>query len=249
MNLYKFSPAILTLIIFVLAQAIGTALILSVGIESVSLFSAILMGVNVFAVLGCYFLLHNIRFSTLGDVFPIRWYPAMLAFSGGCLGALSISILTDTVELPAEVLKVSLAMSQNFWGLLALIVVGPICEEILFREAIVGEMLRRGACPWMAIIVSALAFSLTHLNLAQGLYAFPLGLMFGIIYYKTGNILLTSLLHILNNDLAAAQLNAMGEKAAEVSFAEWFGSATTAYTVMAVTGILCIILMKKLWDC
>ena len=273
LNLRKISPAILTLLIFLLAQGLGTVLVFGIGmlvspdfnialqaylsgeaqglplfeLLPISLFSLILMGVNILAVLCCYFLIHNIHFATACDFSTIRWCPGMLAIVGGFLGALSISILTESIELPDAMLQLSLAMSNNLWGLIALVIVGPITEELLFREAIEGEMLRREANPWMAILVSAIAFSIVHLNLAQGLYAFPLAVIFGIIYYKTGNIILTSVLHILNNGLAALQLYTLGEDIENISYAEWFGGQTNAYLIAALCGALCLILTAFFW--
>ena len=173
---------------------------------------------------------------------------ALLAAAAAILGAMSISILTGDLELPEAMVQISLAMSHNFWGLITIVLVGPISEELLFREAIAGEMLRRGAAPWLAIGVSALAFSAAHLNLAQGCYAFPLGILLGIIYYKTGGIVLTSLLHILNNGIVAVQLYADGTEAIETSPAEWFGSTTLAQTFMVLFGALSIALMTLFWN-
>lgn len=255
---HRLSPAILTLLVFLLAQGVGTILLLITGLLTLpdfnislgnSLFSIILMAVDILAVLCCYFSLRYIRFETALNVTLIRWRPAMLGIAGGLFGALSISFLTDNVELPDVMLQMSLAMSHSFWGLLTLVIVGPVTEELLFREAIMGEMLRRGTSPWVAIIVSALAFSTMHLNLAQGLYALPIGILFGIIYYKTGNIVLTSLLHILNNGIVAIQLHTFGEDIADISCVEWFGGGIKAYSVMVLLGVLCIALMKRFWDC
>lgn len=271
MNLKRFSPAIFTLLVFLLAQGLGSILIFGIGMLTssdfstalqaicsgttqnlygllpISIFSIILMAVNILAVLCCHFLMHNIHFATTCDVFSIRWRPGMLAIIGGFFGALSISILTESMELPDMMLQISLAMSHNIWGLFALVIVGPITEELIFREAIAGEMLRRGNNPWIAIMVSALAFSAMHLNLAQGLYALPLGIIFGIIFYKTGNIVLTSLLHILNNGIVAVQLYTMNEDIADLSFSEWFGGDLKAYAAMMFLGVLCIVLMRLFW--
>ena len=212
---HRLSPAVLTLLAFLLAQGIGTVLLIATGLLTLPdfsisydnpLLSIILMAVDILAVLCCCFILRYIRFETALNATLIRWRPAMLGIAGGMLGAISISFLTDTVEMPDMMQEMSLAMSHSFWGLLTLVIVGPVTEELLFREAITGEMLRRGANPWMAILVSALAFGAMHLNLAQGLYALPIGILLGIIYYKTGNIVLTSLLHILNNGIVAIQL-------------------------------------------
>ena len=211
-------------------------------------FSLIMMTVDILAVLGCYFLLHNIRPVTAADIHSINWRTGLLAIAAGILGAISTSILTEDVPLPDVMKQMSLEMSHNFWGIIAIVIVGPITEELLFREAIEGEMLRRGANPWTAILVSALVFSIAHFNLAQGLYALPLAIIFGIIYYKTGNIVLTSILHIINNGIAAIQLYTLGEDIEDISYADWFGGATQAYTVMLITGALCLILIKNFWD-
>ncbi len=274
MTFHRLSPAILTLLVFLLAQGLGSLLLFGIWIlvspefgeairaflsgeaeglpllelMPISVFSLILMFLDIIAVLGCHLCLHNIRFATTLDATTVRWRPALLAAAAAILGAMSISILTGGMELPEAMVQISLAMSHNFWGLITIVLVGPISEELLFREAIAGEMLRRGAAPWLAIGVSALAFSAAHLNLAQGCYAFPLGILLGIIYYKTGGIVLTSLLHILNNGIVAVQLYADGTEAIETSPAEWFGSATLAQTFMVLFGALSIALMTLFWN-
>ena len=274
MTFHRLSPAILTLLVFLLAQGLGSLLLFGIWIlvspefgeairaffsgeaeglpllelMPISVFSLILMSLDIIAVLGCHLCLHNIRFATTLDATAVRWRPALLAAAAAILGAMSISILTGGMELPEAMVQISLAMSHNFWGLITIVLVGPISEELLFREAIAGEMLRRGAAPWLAIGVSALAFSAAHLNLAQGCYAFPLGILLGIIYYKTGGIVLTSLLHILNNGIVAVQLYADGTEAIETSPAEWFGSATLAQTFMVLFGALSIALMTLFWN-
>ena len=274
MTFHRLSPAILTLLVFLLAQGLGSLLLFGIWIlvspefgeairaflsgeaeglpllelMPISVFSLILMSLDIIAVLGCHLCLHNIRFATTLDATTVRWRPALLAAAAAILGAMSISILTGGMELPEAMVQISLAMSHNFWGLITIVLVGPISEELLFREAIAGEMLRRGAAPWLAIGVSALAFSAAHLNLAQGCYAFPLGILLGIIYYKTGGIVLTSLLHILNNGIVAVQLYADGPEAVETSPAEWFGSTTLAQTFMVLFGALSIALMTLFWN-
>lgn len=274
MTFHRLSPAILTLLVFLLAQGLGSLLLFGIWILvspefgeairaflsgeaegvplleliPISVFSLILMSLDIIAVLGCHLCLHNIRFASTLDATTVKWRPAMLAAAGAVLGAMSISILTGDIELPEAMVQISLAMSHNFWGLITVVIVGPVTEELLFREAIAGEMLRRGAAPWLAIGVSALAFSAAHLNLAQGCYAFPLGILLGIIYYKTGGIVLTSLLHILNNGIVAFQLYADGTDAIETSPAEWFGSTTLALTFMALFGALSIVLMTLFWN-
>lgn len=273
MTWHKFSPLFLTLLIFLIAQGLGSFLTYAAGmlvspefnaatkaflsgnsqslppleLIPVGTFALTIIATNILAVTLCRLLLHNIRFVTTTDVASIRWQPAILGLAGGILGAISLSILTEKVEIPDNMLQLFMAMSHDFWGLLAIVIIGPVTEELLFREAIEGEMLRRQARPLTAITLSALAFSIVHLNLAQGLYAFPIGIIFGIIYYKTGNIALTALLHIINNAIVALQLNILGERITEQSYAEWFGSELMAYAVMSLLTVSSIALLTAFW--
>ncbi len=73
----------------------------------------------------------------------------------------------------------------------------PIMEELLFRKTLVSRILPYGEKK--AIFLSALAFALFHGNLNQFVYAFTLGLFFGFLYVKTGNIKITISLHMFIN--------------------------------------------------
>lgn len=275
MNWHKLSPAVLTVLVVALAQTLGSILffvaamflspefravmhafvyggsleVTSLDQTVVSSFALSLGVADILAVLVCCFLLRYVRITTTASFASINWKHAMLGIAGGVLGAISISAMEENVELSDMMKQLTLAMSHNIWGLLTIAIIGPVAEELLFREAIEGEMLRRGAKPWAAIIISALAFGIIHLNLAQGIYAIPLGIIFGIIYYKTGNVIVTSLLHILNNSFAALQLYNMNEGYDDTTIAEWLGSNTAAYALMALFGILCIVCLMLFWDC
>ena len=77
-------------------------------------------------------------------------------------------------------------------------ILGPVMEETVFRGIILGGLLKRYSNT-TAILVSALLFGIIHLNLAQFMLAFPLGLLIGYLYMKTHSIYLCMLLHGLNN--------------------------------------------------
>ncbi len=246
MNWRTLSPAIHTLLVFFFAQGLGSVLLLFVGME-VTAISLTMMVANILAVLACHFFLHNIRALTTDDVSSINWRIGLSGIAGGVFGAAGMSPLTESIELPDMMQQMSLAMSHNALGLLCIVFIGPVTEELLFREAIEGEMLRRGARPWTAILASSLAFSTVHLNLAQGIYALPLGILFGIIYYKTGNVVISSLLHIINNGVVATLLYLYGEDIQDLSLADWFGSTTYAYAFAALSGIFCLVLTTIFW--
>lgn len=56
-----------------------------------------------------------------------------------------------------------------------------------------------GIKPVWAIFWSAVFFAFIHLNPWQAVPAFILGCLFGYVYYKTGSLKLTMLMHFTNN--------------------------------------------------
>ena len=117
---------------------------------------------------------------------------------------INLTMPEGTEEMFKSIMKVS-------WGYVALGIMVPFAEEIVFRGAIqrvlqnaLGERNR-----WIAIVVSALIFGIIHLNLAQGLHAFLIGLLLGWLYSKTGSILPGFVFHWVNNTVAYLMFNLM----------------------------------------
>lgn len=82
----------------------------------------------------------------------------------------------------------------------------PVFEEWLCRGMVLRGLLTRMKPSW-AIIVSALFFALIHFNPWQALNAFIIGVVMGYVYYKTGSLALTMLIHFVNNGLAVVLSN------------------------------------------
>ena len=76
-------------------------------------------------------------------------------------------------------------------------IIAPVAEELFFRKAIIDRL--SGFHPMDAIVFSALLFGFIHGNVTQFLYAFPLGVLLGIVYWRTKNIRYTILLHMALN--------------------------------------------------
>ena len=85
--------------------------------------------------------------------------------------------------------------------LLSVSVFAPLFEEWLCRGLVLRGLLQNTG-PVTAISVSALFFAILHMNPWQALPAFILGLLFGYVYYKTGSLKLTMLMHCVNNTMA-----------------------------------------------
>ena len=85
--------------------------------------------------------------------------------------------------------------------LLSVSVFAPLFEEWLCRGLVLRGLLRKMS-PTGAICISAAFFAVLHMNPWQAIPAFALGLLFGLVYYKTGSLKLTMLMHCANNSLA-----------------------------------------------
>jgi len=75
-----------------------------------------------------------------------------------------------------------------------------ICEEILFRGFMLRAYERFGM--WKGIVITALLFSMLHLNVQNLLAPFFLGLVLGYVVYKTNSIFAGMLGHFINNAIS-----------------------------------------------
>lgn len=121
-------------------------------------------------------------------------------------------------------------LMQHPLGIISTVIMAPVVEELLFRGAIEGHLLRIWKKPAYAIIVSSLLFGLVHGNLVQAPFAFLLGLALGWIYYHTGSLLPSILMHFINNLTATLTYHLSGDP--DTTLTETFGA----------TGALCIAL-------
>lgn len=92
--------------------------------------------------------------------------------------------------------------AQPLWAVLLLMAITPaICEELAFRGFIFGGLLHQGGA-LRAIVVSALFFGFTHTLLQQSIAASLMGLVLGLIAWRTGGVLCTMIVHVINNTLS-----------------------------------------------
>lgn len=88
---------------------------------------------------------------------------------------------------------------------LAIAVMAPIVEEVLFRWGL-QNALNRYMPAWAAIAVAAFAFALVHGQPAAIPMLFIMGAVFGYLYYLSGSLKTNIALHIINNGLASLAL-------------------------------------------
>lgn len=130
----------------------------------------------------------------------------------GCLGAANIGayVLTQLLTM-LELWGVSyrifdLEMPTDSWLSMLLCasyicLIGPIFEEIIFRGLLLKAIQPFGEMT--AIIISAVAFAMFHLNPMQFPTALATGLLLGYLAVRTKSIFPSMLAHIVNNSARA----------------------------------------------
>ena len=177
----------------------------------------------------------------------ISWKKASLAIVGALMGIIAANLLNEKLDLPNLIEAEMGALCHTFWGVLAITIIGPIVEELVFREGIIGYLIRRGQHRWVAIIFSSLMFGIIHLNPAQVPFAFIMGIVLGVVYVKSHSIVLTSIIHILNNTIAVVEIIILGERANDLSYAELLGGSGIAWVYIIICTGLCVLFLLEFW--
>ena len=121
---------------------------------------------------------------------------------GGCM-VVSFILTVLAAWFPAAFKSYSQTM-DNFdasGGIIVLvytIVIGPAAEEFIFRGAIF-DRLYLGFDFWKANMLQALLFALYHMDIVQGIYAFIMGIVLGMVLKATGSIITAIITYILFN--------------------------------------------------
>ncbi|GAK10096.1 MULTISPECIES: CPBP family intramembrane glutamic endopeptidase [Geomicrobium] len=89
--------------------------------------------------------------------------------------------------------------------LLAVVVFGPIMEEILFRQVIFGKLYKHMNF-FFAAALSSLAFSVVHMEFSNILVYAGAGFAFAYVYVKSNRIIVPIIAHCLMNAWAAVPI-------------------------------------------
>ncbi len=131
---------------------------------------------------------------------------------GGAVLAIVVSIATLATAFVTEPVTALLPSMPEFLkktmesltggpvlvSLLSVSVMAPLFEEWLCRGLVLRGLLKKMKPAW-AVVVSAAFFAVLHMNPWQAVPAFILGSLFGYVYYRTGSLKLTMLMHCVNN--------------------------------------------------
>ncbi len=117
------------------------------------------------------------------------------------------SALAVVLELPDDgVSEIFMGVKDEAFAWLTLCLVGPLVEELIFREGIARQLRSLGMRTFWAALLSAAVFGVAHGNLAQAIPAIILGTALGLYYFRTNDLRLCLTAHVLNNTLAVVLL-------------------------------------------
>jgi len=187
-----------------------------------------------------------------------RFGGALLALVA-TLATLCLSLVSDSInyampQMP-QWLKDALETLTDgniFISILMASVFAPFFEEWLCRGICLRGLLHcrrkdgsRGISPVWAIVISAAFFALIHANPWQAIPAFLFGLLFGFVYYKTGSLKLTMLMHCANNTMTIvlSHIDSLGDYEFFIDFL-----GVKLYCIMAAASCILLILALKLFN-
>jgi len=230
---------------------VAVALVLKIDIVDgppPTLLGVMLILTYMLATLVCWKVLKVLEIPATFRTTGIKWGWALVAIVASVFGIMAGDLLSEQMNLPNLIENMVLDMAYNNWGILAIAVLGPIVEELIFREGVCGNLIRNGMNPWKAIWISSILFGLIHFNPAQVPFAILMGIILGMIYVKTGNIVVTSIIHILNNSFAIVLVRVLGDDAKDFSLTEWIGGNWIAGVCIIAGFSLCFYLIRMFWE-
>jgi len=122
-------------------------------------------------------------------------------------------------------------------GLFALAVLPAVFEELIFR-GIVYTGLQKKFSVKFAIIFSAILFALMHTSVQQTVYQFIIGVLLAYVFYLTGSLLASIILHFANNFIIIVINVITGNVQSTVSFTGFSDYVNVAF--MTILGIIVI---------
>ena len=85
------------------------------------------------------------------------------------------------------------------WLFLAIVVVGPIIEEILFRGIIFSSFENATRSSWFPVIITGVMFGIWHGSFIQGVYTAIFGMILAYFMKKCRSLVFVAFAHGINN--------------------------------------------------
>ena len=179
--------------------------------------------------------------ATLRTSFP----RVLLLIFGVFLGIYATNIVSELVDLPNLAEDLFNNMSLTVMGFISIGILGPIAEEYVFRSAMLGGMLKNGVGQWTAILISSAVFGVIHGNPAQIPFAIIVGILLGLLYVRTGNIIPCIVCHVINNSFSVYLMSKYVDQP-DITTADLMGSTLLPIVLAVVAAGGCYVIFRPL---
>ncbi|MCF0142966.1 MAG: CPBP family intramembrane metalloprotease [Parasporobacterium sp.] len=175
---------------------------------------------------------------------PLNWLWFLLTgiFFGQGLGLFVNMLQLDKILGNYEEMSAAVFASHPLELILSSAILVPIAEELTFRGLIYNRI-KSSLGFWPAALISSAVFGIAHLNLAQGVYAFFLGLVMAAVYKYADHIIAPVLVHVGAN--GATVLLYLLNFSFELSWMSWLYAAGLMLLGAAVLFLLVRPIVKK----
>ncbi|MCM1578884.1 MAG: CPBP family intramembrane metalloprotease [Ruminococcus sp.] len=120
---------------------------------------------------------------------------AIISFFSGSEGYVTDSITSVTLANDVTPLWVNILIE------LYACIIGPVFEELIFRGVLLEALRKYGNA--FGIIASSIMFGLAHANYIQFIPAMVIGMVWAYTAVKTGSLIPSMVMHIINNTIAS----------------------------------------------
>ena len=168
-------------------------------IDQISLIS----GAAALIILAAFFLLR--RKNPLKECGFLRTRGRLVFLGVGLAPVLYLAIISVLGLLPEhwmeDYLEASSVLSETgILMVLSSVVMAPLVEEVIFRGLVLTR-LHRGIPGWLAVLITALLFSVCHAQVVWMAYAFVLGVLFGFLSLGARSIWPSLAAHLVFNGI------------------------------------------------
>lgn len=176
-----------------------------------------------------------------------QWSKAALPLALG-ISWFACTIFIDdlsNIKPDEDVVNILKECMHSVIGCLSICIIGPILEELIMREGVLGTMLRNKVNPWAAIVISSVIFGAIHFNLWQMVSAIIGGVVLGVLYWKSGNIVLPAIIHIANNTTSTVISLMTEDMPDDIKVYDFLGGKSVGIVLCGVFAILSAVLLIK----
>lgn len=171
------------------------------------------------------------------------------------LNIIMISILSKFTSIIPSGIPLPSNLKEFGLGLFVMAIAPGICEEIMFRGTMLDSYSKFGYKK--GIVITAFLFGIFHFNLFNFIGPIFLGLILGILAYKTNSIFTSIIGHTINNSIAltlgffvtkySSQLDEMANQSVDIDPAmQLIVSSIMLLVIGAGSLFMLILLIKKI---